>query len=69
MNKKNGEKQNGKINSLKEKTESAYQIKKDTLDMGPTKYIIKELNEEVLVLIQTELDIPYESSLNFRRKE
>ena len=51
----------------KYKTEGAYQIKKDTLDMGPTKYIIKELNEEVLVLIQTEIDIPYESTLNFKR--
>ena len=49
------------------KVEGAYQIKKDTLDMGPTKYIIKELNEEVLVLIQTEFDIPYESTLNFKR--
>lgn len=49
------------------KVEGAYQIKKDTLDMGPTKYIIKELNEEVLVLIQTEIDIPYESTLNFKR--
>ncbi len=51
----------------KYKTEGAYQIIKDTLDMGPTKYIIKELNEEVLVLIQTELDIPYENTLNFKR--
>lgn len=51
----------------KYKTEGAYQIKKDTLDMGPTKYIIKELNKEVLVLIQTEIDIPYESTLNFKR--
>ena len=51
----------------KYKTEGAYLIIKDTLDMGPTKYIIKELNEEVLVLIQTELDIPYENTLNFKR--
>ena len=49
------------------KVEGGYQIKKDTLEMGLTKYTIKELNEEALILIQTEIDIPNESSLSFKR--